>query len=226
MIALQLERLGYEADIAGDGAIALARWRAAPYDLVLTDLNMPVMNGMELCEAIRADEAGTARHVPIVAITAVGLASELQRCREVGMDAVLTKPVVLDDLRAVLDEMLGEAATAPERAAGPTVPNPVLDLGVLHRMLGEVSREQVRDVVGSFLHVAGRGLATLSAAPADAEAVLRETHKVKSSARAVGALRFAAEAAMAEHDAKAGRPVDLAPMQAALAEVEAAFRHY
>jgi PAS domain S-box-containing protein len=233
----QLRALGCQVDIASDGAQALALWRAGQYDLILSDLNMPVMNGLEFTLAVRQQERENGGHIPIVAITAAAIRSELQRCRDAGMDDVMTKPVVLEDLRAALARWTGVAPVPPapvaaglrKRLAG-EASNPadaILDLDHLYRILGQVNSEQARDLVNTFLHSAREGLASLAAQGHNPDAVAREMHKQKSPARIVGALHYAGLAEALEQQAKSEAPPDLtAPLielENALADVAAAF---
>ena len=225
ILQLQLTTLGCHADIAGDGAVALEKWRAGAHDLILADLNMPVMDGIELARAVRADEAASDRHTPIVCITAADQAAELRRCHDAGIDDVLAKPIALDALRSKLVRWLGsgeaEGAAVPQ-AAG----DAILDLDALYQVLGDVNPEQARALVATFLRAAGEGLRQLAAASGDA-AMVREMHKQKSSARTVGAQRYAKLAEALEQSAKRGEAADfgapLAALRGALADVEAAY---
>jgi PAS domain S-box-containing protein len=106
VIVRQLELLGCRAALARDGKEALALWRNGSYDLVLTDLHMPGMDGYDVAAVIRREEAE--RHeaglaskgpIPIVALTANALRDEAQRARRAGMNDYLTKPVQLELLR-------------------------------------------------------------------------------------------------------------------------------
>lgn len=100
----QLELLGYRADIAGSGVEALQKWQSEAYDLVISDLYMPEMDGIELTQAIRRNEAETGRGpVRIVALTANVLQSEEDKCRSIGMDDYLSKPLSLQRLKGVLE---------------------------------------------------------------------------------------------------------------------------
>lgn len=229
----QLRALGCQVDVASDGAQALAQWGAGQYDLILSDLNMPVMNGLELTQAVRQQERDTGNHIPIVAITAAAIRSELQRCRDSGMDDVMTKPIALEDLRAVLARwtsvvpapVADRKTQAPEDATD--VDDVILDLDHLYRILGQVNTEQARDLVDTFLLSAREGLAALVAQDHDPVAVAREMHKQKSPARIVGALHYARLAEALEQQAKSGASTDLkaplAELGLALADVAAAF---
>jgi len=101
VIAAQLDLLGFRAEVVGDGRAALAGWRTGRFALVLTDLQMPEMDGYALAASIRAEETYGQR-TPIIALTANALKGEFERCKSAGMDAYLTKPVTLDTLGAVL----------------------------------------------------------------------------------------------------------------------------
>jgi signal transduction histidine kinase/CheY-like chemotaxis protein len=105
VILRQLALLGYAAEIGNDGREALQMWRSGGYALLLTDLHMPEMDGYSLAEAIRREEAGR-RRMPILALTANALQEEFSRVLAIGMDAYLTKPMRLQELRVVLDKWL------------------------------------------------------------------------------------------------------------------------
>jgi len=88
-----LEREGHAAVIAADGRKALERLEGASFDLILMDLQMPLLDGFETTAEIRRRERGTGAHIPIVALTAHAYQSDCDHCLEAGMDAFLSKPV-------------------------------------------------------------------------------------------------------------------------------------
>ncbi|WP_188074175.1 hybrid sensor histidine kinase/response regulator [Xanthomonas translucens] len=107
-----LDMLGYRSDSAADGAAALAHLEAQPYDLVLMDCQMPVLDGYAATRQWRQSEAAAGRtRMPIVAMTANAMAGDRQRCLESGMDDYLSKPVNRELLTACLHRWL------PHRAA-------------------------------------------------------------------------------------------------------------
>jgi len=107
VIVQQLRALGYPADVASDGREALERWGQGSYALVVTDLQMPEMDGYELSAAIRAEEKKSARaRVPIIALTANVLKDEALRCQAAGMDDYLSKPAGLPQIKAVFERWL------------------------------------------------------------------------------------------------------------------------
>ena len=95
-----IERCGYQADVVSDGFQALAAVAQTNYHLILMDVSMPGMDGCECTRRIRA--ASTVWRPQILALTAGALATDYARCMESGMDGVLTKPIVLNELREVL----------------------------------------------------------------------------------------------------------------------------
>jgi signal transduction histidine kinase/DNA-binding response OmpR family regulator/PAS domain-containing protein len=113
-----LRRLGVEAETAGDGEEALAKLEARSFELVLMDLQMPVMDGLVATEKIREGGSGSApRNVPIVAMTAHAMPGDRERCIESGMNDYLTKPIQPDAVSRVLDCWLADDDDAPDDGA-------------------------------------------------------------------------------------------------------------
>jgi signal transduction histidine kinase len=101
-VALRLlDRLGYRADLAATGVEAVAAVRSRPYDVVLMDLQMPEMDGLEATRHIR--DAAPVHRPRIIAMTANAMATDREHCLAAGMDDYVSKPVRLDDLRAALE---------------------------------------------------------------------------------------------------------------------------
>jgi CheY-like chemotaxis protein len=105
-----LARLGHRAVITGNGDEALQAWLAAegagtPYDLVLMDIQMPRLDGIETTKRIRAREAGQDRRTPILALTANTQTEDRSACFEAGMDGFLVKPLDREKLASALAEL-------------------------------------------------------------------------------------------------------------------------
>ena len=98
-----LEKLGHSVEIAANGADALAALTRSTFDLVLMDVQMPVMNGYDATRAIRAGEQRTNQHIPIVALTAHAMKDDRGICLKAGMDDYLGKPIHPRELLAVLE---------------------------------------------------------------------------------------------------------------------------
>ena len=199
VIVRQLALLGYAADIVANGYLALEKWRNGSYALILSDLHMPEMDGYALTEAIRSLEQGQ-NHIPIIALTANALTGESDRCRAIGMDDYLSKPVQLVDLESILTAWIPSATTMSETSSGTGTPDThprTVDISVLEKLVGN-DPEVIRELLSDFQIKATKIAETLVSACLDGQAlkVGELAHKLKSSARTVGAL------ALGEHCAE------------------------
>lgn len=104
LLVHQLDKLGLKADSAANGHEAIRRVRAWRYDVILMDVQMPEMNGIEATGAIRAHEK--ANSIDRAAIIGVSASDEKKLALEAGMDAFFTKPLLLKDLQAIVDRWL------------------------------------------------------------------------------------------------------------------------
>jgi signal transduction histidine kinase/ActR/RegA family two-component response regulator len=112
-----LEKDGHTVDVADNGAVAIEAFKNSRYDLVLMDLQMPEVDGFEATQQIRAFEAGTGRHTPIVAVTAHAMQGDRERCEAASMDGYTTKPISLDALRTEISRVVGSLAVVAGAAA-------------------------------------------------------------------------------------------------------------
>jgi two-component system, sensor histidine kinase and response regulator len=99
-----LEKHGHGVAVVGNGREALAAIEKDEFDLVLMDVQMPEMDGFVATQTIRESEAGTGRHLPIIAMTAHAMKGDQERCLEAGMDGYISKPINAAELLAVIDE--------------------------------------------------------------------------------------------------------------------------
>jgi CheY-like chemotaxis protein len=104
-----LEKRGHSVLLAENGIAALALLDQQTVDLILMDLQMPKMDGVEATTAIRQRERGLGTHTPIIAMTAYAMASDRDRCLEAGMDAYLSKPVRAEELYRLIDRIAAES---------------------------------------------------------------------------------------------------------------------
>jgi len=119
-----LQKVGYQVDCAENGAQALTAIQEQAYDLVLMDVQMPVMDGLEATTRIRTLESQTQHHTPIIAMTAHAFREDVQRCLAAGMDDYLSKPLKPEALYAALDHWLGNTQpTEPKASPIPSTPN-------------------------------------------------------------------------------------------------------
>jgi CheY-like chemotaxis protein len=100
-----LEKQGHRVTVVDNGLAALAIVAQQPFDLVLMDVQMPEMDGLETTAAIRAQEYGTGRHLPIIALTSHAMQGDQERCFAAGVDAYVSKPMKVDELYAAIDRL-------------------------------------------------------------------------------------------------------------------------
>ncbi len=212
LIRQQLELLGFEAAIVDNGAQAFEHWQRGDYGLVLTDINMPRMDGYELTDRIREAEQGTGRHTPIIAVTAGAMAEDMTRCMERGMDGFVAKPVSMGDLRTVLRDWLpaqdaGESTNEDTASDEPDVrsESPV-DIAMLISLVGD-DRDRHCQLFEAFADSAPEIIGSIQVAcrQCSAEAVKQQAHKLKSSARSMGAHALADTCQALENAAKTGQ---------------------
>ncbi len=188
-----LAQLGYRADVAVNGLEVLAAMERRPYDMVLLDVQMPELDGLETARRVRGRWPDST--VRLVAMTANAIQGDREACLAAGMDDYLAKPVELRRLQAALAESEIPEPEREEEAEG-TAELPVLDPAALEqlRALDDGDGEFLRSAIDLFLRDAGDKLQSLAAALAegDAGAVEHLAHSLKSSAGHLGGRRMAA----------------------------------
>ena len=219
-----LERLGYAADVAGNGCEALARLDHAAYDVILMDVQMPEMDGLEASRAICARWAATERP-RIIAMTAEAMQGDREKCLAAGMDDYIVKPVTLDRLAAALAKCRPlAAANAPEAAAAlPAEKQRIasgiaLDRDVLDQLHEDLGGAAVLEVIGSFLDRTPSVLSTLrdAAARADVPGIRRAAHMIKGTSSILGARELSEQCAEIERVSQTGCIADAGPRVIAL----------
>lgn len=200
VIMQQLQLLGFTADLAADGMLALERWRSGDYGLVLTDLHMPVMDGYQLTAAIRAEEPA-GQHIPIVALTANALKGEAEHCRSAGMDDYVSKPTPLADLRTMLEKWLPPVGMDNAASAGTSS----LDLSVLRQLVGD-DPHLIQRLLRNLRSCATEATQAIASAQAsgDTAEVAAQAHKLKAAVQSAGANALGELCALLEKTAHAG----------------------
>ncbi|HEX4964148.1 MAG TPA: ATP-binding protein [Thermoanaerobaculia bacterium] len=196
---LLLQQLGYPADVAADGEEALAALRRQRYDVILMDVQMPGMDGLEAARHIR-DEWPVEERPRIIALTANALREDRETCLAAGMDDYLSKPVLLEDLRAVLYRAVGTAVPAPPPAVGAAASanggeesfDPKY-LDQLRQLQAITGKELVSPIIDRFLAEAPRRLAELRLALAAKDDLnfVFVAHAFKGIGAQLGARRLA-----------------------------------
>jgi signal transduction histidine kinase/DNA-binding response OmpR family regulator len=214
-----LERAGHTTVFARDGAEAVELARSEPFDLVLMDVQMPVMDGVEATRRIRNLPAGD---MPIFALTANVMAQERETYLAAGMDQCLTKPIEWDQLLAAIDrqvarrEASGAALSATSSSHEALAPaddpvtqvkaSPLLDHATLDALAQMASRAELAEWLQLALDGYLGACKQMASAGNDAGSVTREAHKIKGSAGSLGLRQLHTLATALEQDAREGIP--------------------
>ncbi len=105
LILINLNKLGFAIDIANNGKEALDKVNTNSYDLVIMDLMMPIMDGLEATRIIRNNETGTLNHLPIIGLTANTFDADREKCLSTGMDEYMAKPFDLLLFQSLIDKL-------------------------------------------------------------------------------------------------------------------------
>jgi two-component system sensor histidine kinase/response regulator len=228
--ASMLKRLGHHADVVSNGREVLDALSARDYDLVLMDVQMPELDGLEATRRVRTLEAGGGRHLPIVAMTAHASLSDRTRCLDAGMDDFVTKPIQREALgetimanvarleaggsaihRGTYPRQSSAAARTSdiaEQEAKPTG-NTETDGFTIDRMMRRLDNDEAiaREIATLFVPNTAQLFSELAAAvPAgDAEVVRARAHSIKGSAGNIGATTLQDLAAAMEYAGREGQ---------------------
>ena len=236
-----LQKLGLRADVAANGAEAVQAIATIPYDLVLMDVQMPEIDGLEASRLIRKAEAERLRakgcdpsnspRIPIIAMTAHALQGDRDKCLQAGMDGYITKPVEVPALVAALKEWLKpkdvgrqplEGGTMEDRSASTLQKaTPIFDRAALmDRIMND--QELARVVTAGFLGDLPRQIERLKhgVAGGDARQVEQQAHRIKGASATVGGMALSLIAGTME---KAGQAGDLHAAKACLTDLETQF---
>jgi signal transduction histidine kinase/HPt (histidine-containing phosphotransfer) domain-containing protein len=202
-----LENLGHVVHVVGDGRAALRALECERFDLVLMDVQMPDMDGLEATAELRRREQGTGWRAPVIALTAHAMKGDRERCLAAGMDGYLSKPVQWEELRQVIDSILGsDNRTVFDRAA------------LLANLGGDW--KELRELAALFLAERPGLIAAAREALAggDLPALARVAHTLKGT---LGSMSAPAALATAERLEMLARQGDAPQVPAALTALEA-----
>jgi two-component system sensor histidine kinase/response regulator len=204
-----LEGRGHVVVVAGNGREALDLLERSSFDLVLMDVQMPIMDGFEATAEIRRRETAGARRSPIIAMTAHALSGDRERCLQGGMDGYLSKPI---DPRALFEAV--EGTPDPEATVASGAKDPVFDEAYALAQVGG-KREVLMDVLRILLEDAPKYLDELAASVAakDAPKTAFVAHTMKGSCATLGARKAERAACRLE---EIGRDPSLAGADGAL----------
>jgi PAS domain S-box-containing protein len=215
VITSMLEKRGYACVVAGNGQEVLEILERDPnFDVVLMDVQMPVMDGLSATCRIRKAEAQTGRRLPVIALTAHAMEEHHDQCREAGMDGYLTKPLDTRDLDRVLTEVLSGVSWRVDSPAEPARVNHArgemhpADDSILDRAEGLVHTGGDSALLDHLLRLYVEDLpkllkeATTALQTADVDWLRRTAHTIKGSSSVVGAVGIQAIALRLENAAK------------------------
>jgi len=208
-----LERIGLHVGVAANGHEVIEALRSVPYDLVLMDINMPEMDGIEATAAIR-ELPGALASIPVIAMTALAMPGDRERFLSQGMDGYISKPIIREELYECIARILDGheplvTSTNNENAIKQADTNTaVFDTKIFGILEKDIGAEVMPQIIDTFLSEAMVGIeAIIAAAHGDnCELVEMEAHPLKSSSAILGAMGLAELASQLE---QAGRGCDL-----------------
>jgi signal transduction histidine kinase/CheY-like chemotaxis protein len=200
-----LEREGHRVDTVGNGLEAVEAARTIPYDLILMDVHMPELDGLEATAAIRAFEGAGAR-VPIIAVTANAMEGDRERFLAAGMDDYVSKPIDI----ATLTEKVARFSDRGDGAAGPEAApagNAALDAVILDRLQARLGEPLVARLVGAYVVEVRQRLNRLdiAAKTGGTQSLQLEAHDLKSTSGNLGLVRVRELAERLEAASQEGR---------------------
>ena len=209
-----LSRFGHQVTVVGDGQSAFDALEHDDFDVVLMDVQMPVVDGLVATEMIRGREQEGQSHIPIIAMTAHAMQGDREKCLAAGMDEYIPKPIRINVLRekltAVLTQLDGEVAAAPDCVAPPadeeTTASSALDWN--HATVTVAGDESLlRELVTIYLGESRALMEQLAVAMAESDTalLLRTAHTLKGASISVGAHRIADLAQQVEAVAQHGK---------------------
>ena len=206
-----LARLGLSSDVVANGLEAVEALRSRPYDLVLMDIGMPEMDGIEATRAIRGLQ-GPAASTPIIALTAHVMSGEREDVMSQGLDDYLAKPVDRAELSQCLarwlpdtDRAMPAAQSSSDDGSNPEA-DTLIDPGILQQLFEEVGSEMAPQVLATFITELKDQTAVLETASdrSDLDALGKAAHRLKGTAASFGATRLSTALAELEQAAHSG----------------------
>jgi CheY-like chemotaxis protein/HPt (histidine-containing phosphotransfer) domain-containing protein len=236
-----LKKLGVKADAVANGLEAIKALESIPYDLVLMDVQMPEMDGLQATRRIRDTQSAVLNHnIPIIAMTAHAMQSDRERCLQAGMNDYLSKPVNLQALAEVLERWLSErdapsdglsgvmmgqsgeeAGSLPDSAREQEVSIPVFDkVALMQRLMDD--EELASLVIAGFLEDIPLQIQALKGylQAGDAHGAERQAHTIKGASANIGGEALLVVAFEME---KLGKSGDLSAVHERMDELELQF---
>jgi len=212
-----LRQMGHSVALASNGAMACEAAKKDKFDLVLMDLQMPVMGGLEAAKLIREHEMGMGRHTPMVAMTAHAAVRDERRCLEAGMDGYLTKPVRREVLQKEIERVTqSEGAEAGRGVHDDQNSSRSAETWNLHELMARVEGDQefLRELLVIFRQDSLSNLekAKQELGEQDLSALSRTAHTLKGMLRNLSMHRDAEVAKQLESAAQEAKPRESAEL--------------
>jgi hypothetical protein len=186
LLSQMLERLGHIVEVADDGAVAVDIARKKRFDLILMDINMPGMNGVDATRKIR--EGGASANVPIMGVTANAQPHELALFKDAGLDLTLVKPITSTALALKVKELrrlqIKTGSSYETRELTSLVAKEIID-----DLKSAMSVQDLQDITKEALHDAGSALVAASAVT-QSETIAEQIHKAAGPIAMIGAIRL------------------------------------
>lgn len=200
-----LGKRGHDVQVAADGKLALEAWEHQRFDVILMDVHMPNMGGIEATQAIREREKSRGGHVRIIALTALAMTSDRDRCLQAGMDGYVSKPLDANELFATLERLLPRRPAQGAAGAAPGAAPPVDAVRLLATVEGD--HAMMLDILQTFAEDCPAQEKAIADALArrDAPALARAAHGFKGVLITMAAMPAADAARRVEMLARASR---------------------
>jgi two-component system sensor histidine kinase/response regulator len=206
LVSVLLEKNGHTLTIANNGREALDLCEDHAFDVILMDVQMPIMDGITATEEIRQREIQTGAHIPIIAMTARAMQGDEERCREAGMDAYIAKPIRIQKLLDILQETVPIAAAMPATSAQATASNGDKNAELYRTMLEQTGEDEelLAELISYVLDSGPSLLAEVERAveQRDAEQIQQIAHKLKGTVGVLGASPCFSAAEAVEHSGR------------------------
>ncbi|MBI5760084.1 MAG: response regulator [Planctomycetales bacterium] len=190
-----LEKRGHAVTVASNGRVAIDTWAREPFDVVLMDVQMPEIDGFAATAEIRARESGTARHTPIVAMTAHAMKGDEERCLAAGMNGYVSKPLQAQELFAAVERLANggdstEPVASPQQTTAGVDPDTTafrFDKAAAMRRVDQ-DEELLRELIQEFQKDCPRLLNDIrrSVAARDTDTLRRAAHTLRGSVGTFG----------------------------------------
>ena len=224
-----LERIGLQVSVVANGHEAIEELRNRPYDLVLMDVNMPGMDGIEATRVIRGMTAELS-NIPIIAMTALAMPGDREMLLSKGMDDYVSKPIIQAELYTTLARVKeGMEAQHKDQSSSQEIESDekksaLIEPEIISQLSADVGAELLPEIINSYLAEIPSRIAAITRAASlgNCSLLAKEAHPLKSSSAAVGAMRLSDLAGTLE---SAGRDQDIKKIKIVIRSLQSAADH-